>query len=1708
CFVGLMCSTFTSPAHSSVLDLNITRVECYPEKVFVCFWGWYNSICELDYHILHNEVQNAAKTSTNIAVDELCFAEDLYNGGWHRGRVIRKDEESYEVFLIDGGMMLTVDSRHIAAASKNLFQLPPKVVCGLFANIVPVKGRWSPTAVKYFSSLTNSRITGSVEKLLKNQIILVEAPDINKKLFELGLAKILDGSTFNFLMELSKDSLGLPGYENMEPLYMQKSCRKPVFDETIVLSPSFQRILDVLSLSLQTGVTEAVKITCASGLHHFYCQLKRLAPELETMTRDLQCYYETEGKELNDGPVDNFGAVCAVKGKDGRWYRGVVKQLLTSGQVEVWFMDYGRTEIVFPNYIKKLMPAFFMMPLMSFPCALNGLSKQTKPWISLQTDIFKESLFEEMLTICIDTYSPKEHLYYVTLHKQKNISIHQVNGIMSEVNPKIECSPKKKETRDSNGQIRKLRETKGIGTGKETCKPMQHSVSSDEMKINASYVGFVEYVINPSDFWIRTSEYNDEFECLMINIRNHYNKVGINEELIQKPVPGLFCCARYSKDLHFYRALITDVLDDQLRVFFVDFGNAEVVDFDAVKSLPAEYMNLPTLAMNCSIAHIFPIEEVWTKDATNFFKKAVFNKKLFISVVSRQGSRYVIDIKDMEYTEQLSISIMMLEAGYADFWNVQPNFVLFEQKCQWKFPKSRTGKSPASEKRMSTDKNSKLKSSCTIPLSNTSVATTLSPAIAMHNSFPRVHVHLPAWSKESKIASPYRQQVFKLGSVLDVRVTHVNSPAEFWCQLQNNSNQLELLMRNMQHYYSIPRDPFQFEHTGCVAKCTKDGQWYRASVIQGNFTKEEVTVLFVDNGIQQKIAIKNLCAINPEFLHLEGQAFRCTVNNIIQPVSHGPSVLDHASCNKFKQFIGNCLISGESLKCTILAMALMNGKGLCNVVDLHTPLINVCQLLLEVRLPTCIKSPSLFSPSVQLYTPYYSAHDIKVGSEEKVYVTYVSSLSKFYCQLEKNTVVIDTLKTEVDIVSEQMQGQKLDLDRTSICLAKYFEDGQWYRAIARTVQSPEHFQVFFIDYGNTEIVDKNDVVPIPEDARNLIFIPMQAVKCCLSLCIQELSDETVVLFKQTVFGKPLTAFVVAKKSDGQLILELYDGSLNISAQITGQCIPCQYGRGIMCLDETKWQSGNSFQPAKVDPSAEQLMKRKPDYLVHLINETNRLILSLLKAERHYVGWKSKVQNCSLGKENVQRMVGRHFKNKKNCQNEIIPKFAAQHAKRKIPACNLGETDHASKATFHQGKIKMAAHHVITSKKTLPLTKRCHLVQNSPVAQNEMILFQWPKLQKDSIIKHVIVYQQNAIVKDKHPLTEYITTPVILLTGQEVIKLLRKLDSRFVEVEINQGTVTRNISVKEIVHKNDLIRVSEYFSPSFDGWAKEVSFAEMENRMANKQCLMSPESLLPVDKSARSSPLNPILCGCIQTRIEYTGFATSVIDPSEFYIQLEDTLEIMETLSSLLAQLSENYQALPRDLLKPGVTCLIKSATDEQWSRVEIYEVSQQFVIVRAVDYGHYVFVPSSDLSRLRELPIELAKVPRLTNPCSLSNVVPSVGHNWTDEAIIFFQNSLNEQTLTIFFKQCISVLFWEVDLVINNKNVAEDLVSAGHAAFLKGIEKSSIKDSAELTEDIQVLTEPVLEQQFENNELSDVLLNEDTIEKFESTYSKCMIATF
>uniref|UniRef100_A0A4W3IGI4 Tudor domain containing 15 n=1 Tax=Callorhinchus milii TaxID=7868 RepID=A0A4W3IGI4_CALMI len=1960
---NLMYSTFTEDNLN--INLKVTCVECHPEKTLVRFWGHDNSLCELDYHILQNEIQNATKTKASFGTDELCFAEDVYNGGWYRGRLIRKIDELYEVFLIDVGKVLKVDARHVALACMEFFQLPPKVLCGIFANVVPIGGIWSSTAVNYFASLIASQLKGYVEDILLNHIILLEVTSVNKQLFELGSAKIFDSNTFRLVLEISEDFLDYDGCENTKLKHTSQLCSRAAF----VLSSNFQPYLDVLTPSLRTGVVETVKITCASGPHRFYCQLKRLNPELVELTRDMYCFYESQENEMSDEPIENCGALCAAKGKDGRWHRGLVKRLLTRSQVEVWFIDYGNYDLVYPHYIRKLIPDFFIMPLMSFACALTDLPDKTKQWTGLQAEGFKQSLFEEAFQIHIDFYSLKEKLHYVTLCNHKNVSINQMYGTLSEgnipeVNLGIEIGPKKEGNEDSYEQNASLSEetnyTTEALTGKSLSKPLKlNLVGSVGMTVDGSYLGFVEYVINPSDFWIRTLEYNCEFECLMKNITDHYSRIGINEELIQAPEPDLFCCARYYKDQHYYRAVITEVLGDEVRVCFIDFGNSEIVDTSDVKCLLPEYSKLPALAMNCSLAHVFPIEEVWTKNATDYFKKAVFNKQLFIEVAAKQDSRYVVNMKDVEHMEKFSISTLMHQAGYADFWNMQLDVNLPWQKSKLKKPEARRAvctKSNTREHRRCIVKNinkEPVRKSCDIRISDIQIFTASAPYVTTNNVFPSSQPAVSRLTKVSTLVSPYLQQIFKLGSVLDVRVSHVVSPAEFWCQLPSKSNQLQKLMRKIQDYYSTPRDPFQFEHAVCVAKYSKDGFWYRVSIIERYFHKQELAVLFIDYGIQQRISRRNFCALAPEFLQLEGQAFRCTLNSIIQPVTCDPIVWDKVSCKEFNQFVDNALISGIGLKCTILSMALMKRKGLCNVIDLYTPFVSIGQLLVNKELATHVESSSSFSPLIQIYTHYYSSHGIKPGSEEKVFVTHVVSLAKFYCQLDKNTAVLDKLMIKINNISKMMHGQNLDMDKTSMCLAKYFEDGQWYRALVHSVKSPFHLKVFFIDYGNMQIVDKNDVLPIPEEASDLILIPMQAVKCCLLVSVdQEIPEEIVNLFKEIVIGKPLKALVIAKETGGQFIVELYDGNVKISAQIQHLL---QHNRKVRCL-ENRWQIGK-FHTLENTNYFSKLVKNKPhDCSMQLIKEINGPIKSYFRPKTHYIEknpgtvvqqqdvagktWQNQSSrnhqsedNLKLSLQYLVELNKKHYEEKlskdgSSCsgQSEVNPKLPSQfqadvrkrriknnsekttyagrrlksygktgssdktevnpsfnldaaelenianrsevacitqkqnetyvnsssgdsiqlitaedkilHRKKKINSKGIPEVAFQNIQSIHMGDDDVehknglddlyaeftdcsALSNELWSSETVsyftakvnPENLLCELMQhfaqlwnfhpnhyigliadnlnleNSKCSRSIEINKYFSKLKFCSDVKgplgnneyfkvkksHTInVISKLCVINKKHRycidgnllknvmcarvISHYIeTTNVVSALNHRIFSVLHtefspeELFALFWAVEglerskflplnpiepilffiksswysqsdiaviklLNEETkmslilfmdsdaqtilfwkiklIDNNFlnSLKEIILYqwvgNDeiqhllgksvmstiIFRIDHELIKLFRNWDSCLGdFVVIQNYFTekyqtlilSKECscdfnvgwldgdepyleCYSKTLMHSFDRIMQFPAFYSIAFITVQSETEYAAFAISVIDPSEFFIQLEDMFETMNTLSLLLAKLPENIHCLSQDLMIPGVGCLIRCTTDKEWRRAEISEISEDLVVARLVDYGHYVFIPFSELSRLKKLPIELAEIPRLAIYCSLSRIVPANADSWTDEAVLFFQESLNKNNLTVFFRQPISKLLWEVDVLINNKCVAKELVLVGHGMFI------------------------------------------------------------
>uniref|UniRef100_A0A452I9J9 Tudor domain-containing protein 5 n=1 Tax=Gopherus agassizii TaxID=38772 RepID=A0A452I9J9_9SAUR len=156
---------------------------------------------------------------------------------------------------------------------------------------------------------------------------------------------------------------------------------------------------------------------------------------------------------------------------------------------------------------------------------------------------------------------------------------------------------------------------------------------------SSSLVGvFVENIISPNQFYIRicSKETSEMLEDMMIEMRRCYSNKNVSDRYVMTEglvQPGHLCCVRISEDKWWYRVIIHRVLSEQeVEVFFPDFGNLRTVQKSCLRLLKCCYSKLPAQAIPCSLAWVKPIEGHWTTNAILQFWK-LCNLKPLVGVV-------------------------------------------------------------------------------------------------------------------------------------------------------------------------------------------------------------------------------------------------------------------------------------------------------------------------------------------------------------------------------------------------------------------------------------------------------------------------------------------------------------------------------------------------------------------------------------------------------------------------------------------------------------------------------------------------------------------------------------------------------------------------------------------------------------------------------------------------------------------------------------------------------------------------------------------------------------------------------------------------------------------------------------------------------------------------------------------------------------------
>ena len=411
-------------------------------------------------------------------------------------------------------------------------------------------------------------------------------------------------------------------------------------------------------VELNAGVAKEGYVSYSISTQDFYIQLSETFPQLCEMMDEIAAVY-SKGVDGVQASSLKAGITCvALFAGDGGWYRGSVKKILSPGEVDVEYVDYGNSAKVSISDLKPLYRKFAVLPKQAIHCRL---ASGDVAFSANADQLFKTAVEEQSLTTVFTTCD--NGVWSVSL-SVKDVSITDLPFVgASESMPLSENATQinKFTTEESESPVPETLLQKEAGASEAMLEPQ----TLDQIPITPGQTAevYLSHVNNPGDFFVQMSETATELEVLTNQIGERYPCLGPNDCPLKKCEVGSVCCAPFTNDSCFYRAVVKSILaDSQVQLKFVDFGNCDTVPLTSLKSLAPDLAKAPCQAVKCSLMD----RQSHETDKYTALLEELFDKPLQATFVKQEESTWMVVIEHegkciMKSEEQLVTGVSQAE---------------------------------------------------------------------------------------------------------------------------------------------------------------------------------------------------------------------------------------------------------------------------------------------------------------------------------------------------------------------------------------------------------------------------------------------------------------------------------------------------------------------------------------------------------------------------------------------------------------------------------------------------------------------------------------------------------------------------------------------------------------------------------------------------------------------------------------------------------------------------------------------------------------------------------------------------------------------------------------------------------------------------------------------------------------------------------------
>eukprot|EP00002_Diphylleia_rotans_P002819 TRINITY_DN1181_c0_g1_i6.p1 TRINITY_DN1181_c0_g1~~TRINITY_DN1181_c0_g1_i6.p1 ORF type:complete len:883 (+),score=226.48 TRINITY_DN1181_c0_g1_i6:92-2740(+) len=343
---------------------------------------------------------------------------------------------------------------------------------------------------------------------------------------------------------------------------------------------------------------------------------------------------------------------------------------------------------------------------------------------------------------------------------------------------------------------------------------------------------------------------------------------------------------------------------------------------------------------------------------------------------------------------------------------------------------------------------------------------------------------------------------------------------------------------------------------------TQDGTNSRQYLVHLQAKRESGIVEHVANGSRLRIFIPSQSCLIP--MSLAG--IRCPAvarTSTEASEEYGPEALlmtksrclhrdvevEVSTIDKAGTFIGNVFINKKSLA----LMLLENGMAFTHEASVYQ-LPNARELL-DTEAKAKARKAGMWATFVEQPKTVEVEPEAESDDPEytNVFVTNVSSKFVLHIQLlgEGSPEDVEAKIRANSIPSDAAAAFTI---RTGLVVCAQFSyDQQWYRGLVKSIPKPNHAEILYVDYGNSEVVPFARIKPLSPKCSTL---PHQATEVSLAHIKapkdEELNEEATKLVEELTYNKVLVACIEEKKADRSITVSLYDPETK--ASVSGELV--------------------------------------------------------------------------------------------------------------------------------------------------------------------------------------------------------------------------------------------------------------------------------------------------------------------------------------------------------------------------------------------------------------------------------------------------------------------------------------------------------------------------------------------------------------------------